>query len=90
MKKEYYTINQSWSSDSTTMQTFLTESDARDYFEKQVALRDRDEKPDTKEWDDDNLGWHDVYYLELIKWIIGEDGEFEVCDTLAYSDYYWF
>ena len=88
--KTIYTVNSTRKTESTSISpNFTSEAEARAFFEEEKRRLAVNTPADTTGWSDNDQAWGDVYFLELVKTTIDEDGDVEKMETLAETDYYF-
>ncbi len=90
--KTIYTIDIATKSEITSISPeFESESEARDFFEKEKAKLSDDKLADISEWGDYDQAWSTVYKLELNKLTVDDENDNypEDLETIDDTDYYY-
>lgn len=90
--KTIYTIDITTKSEITSISPeFESESEARDFFEKEKAKLSVVQPADISEWGDNDQAWSTVYKLELNKLTVDDENDNypEDLETIDDTDYYY-
>ena len=87
--KTLYSVQMTMKCESNSIFTSDTETEARKFFDNEAQKLSADTPADVTGWDDGDLAWGDVYFVELIKTTVDDDDSPLDCETLASTDYYY-
>lgn len=88
--KTIYTVNYTDNVESHPISPeFTTEAEARAFFEQEKEKLSVNTPADTTGWTDTDQAWSQVYFVELVKITIDDEGDMENMETLAATEYYY-
>lgn len=88
--KTIYTVNLTTKTESNPISPeFASEAEARGFFEQEKEKLARTTPADITGWQDNDQAWSQVYFLELVKITIDDDGNAEDIEALEPTDYYY-
>lgn len=87
--KTIYSVQITTNCESDSIFTSNNETEARAFFDKEVQKLSANTPADITGWDDGDLAWGNVYFVELVKATADDDDYPLDCETLEHTDYFY-
>lgn len=84
-----YSVQITTNCESNSIFTSNNETEARAFFDKKAQKLYRNTPADITGWDDSDLAWSNVYFVELIKTTLDDDDYLLDYETLEHTDYFY-